>query len=145
MSPTQHRCKRLWKSYATGRFETQVEVKRFLERQPSFPKDLPNGEIRNQRIYEFLTRSLYAGYIEAPKWNVALRKGQHEALISFETYEKVQARLKSKAKAPARKDISADFPLRGFPAHWPFRQITGKADPHRLMRLPLCWPSHHKT
>ena len=30
--------------------KTQVEVKRFLERQPSFPKDLPNGEIRNQRI-----------------------------------------------------------------------------------------------
>ena len=25
--------------YASGRFETQVEVKRFLERQPSFPKD----------------------------------------------------------------------------------------------------------
>ena len=38
--------------YASGRFETQVEVKRFLERQPSFPKDLPGGEIRNQRIYD---------------------------------------------------------------------------------------------
>ena len=100
--------------YASGRFETQVEVKRFLERQPSFPKDLPNGEIRNQRIYDLLTRALYAGYIEAPKWNIGLRKGQHEGLISFETYEKIQTRLKSTAKAPARKDISADFPLRGF-------------------------------
>lgn len=54
--------------YASGRFETQVEVKRFLERQPTFPKDLPNGEIRNQRVYEMLTRPVYAGFVEAPNW-----------------------------------------------------------------------------
>ncbi|WP_395664485.1 recombinase family protein [Methylocella sp.] len=100
--------------YASGRFATQVEVKRFLERQPSFPKDLPDGEIRNQRIYDFLTRVVYAGYVEAPHWGVGLRRGKHEGLISFETFEKIQARLKSTAKAPARKDINADFPLRGF-------------------------------
>ena len=100
--------------YACGRFETQVEVKRFLERQSDFPKDLPNGQIRNQRVADLLTRVIYAGYIEAPNWNVSLRKGKHEALISLETFEKIQARLKSTAKAPARKDINADFPLRGF-------------------------------
>ena len=61
-----------------------------------------------------LTRVIYAGYIEAPKWNIPLRKGQHEGLISLETFEKIQTRLKSTAKAPARKDINADFPLRGF-------------------------------
>ena len=32
------------------------------------------------------------------------RKGKHEGLISFDTFEKIQARLKSTAKAPARKD-----------------------------------------
>ena len=100
--------------YASGRFETQVEVKRFLERQPSFPKDLPNGEIRNQRVYEMLTRVIYAGYVESPNWGVGLRKGQHEGLIDLETFETIQARLKRTAKAPARKDINADFPLRGF-------------------------------
>ncbi|MEO1407251.1 MAG: recombinase zinc beta ribbon domain-containing protein [Pseudomonadota bacterium] len=100
--------------YASGWLETQVEVKRFLESQHSWPKDLPNGEIRNQRIYELLTRIVYAGYIEVPNWNVALRKGQHEGLISLETFERIQDRLKSTAKAPARKDINADFPLRGF-------------------------------
>ncbi|WP_235829891.1 recombinase family protein [Frigidibacter oleivorans] len=50
--------------YASGRFAAQVEVKRFLERQPSFPKDLPNGEIRNQRIFDLLTRVIYAGYAQ---------------------------------------------------------------------------------
>ena len=100
--------------FASGRFETRVEVKRFLERQPAFPKDLPNGEIRNQRVFDILTRLVYAGYIEVPNWGVSLRKGQHEGLIDLETFEKIQARLKSTAKAPARKDISEDFPLRGF-------------------------------
>ena len=100
--------------YASGRFATQVEVKRFLERQPSWPKDLPNGEIRNQRVYELLTRVIYAGYVEVPNWGVGLREGKHEGLITLETYEKIQGRLQSTAKAPARKDISEDFPLRGF-------------------------------
>lgn len=100
--------------YATGRFQTQVEVKRFLESQPDYPKDLPTGEIRNQRIFDFLTQPLYAGYVEAPSWNVSLRKGHHEALITFETFQRIQDWLSGTAKAPARKDISEDFPLRGF-------------------------------
>jgi hypothetical protein len=100
--------------YACGRFQTQVEVKRFLERQPSFPKDSESGEVRNQRVAELLQRPVYAGYVEAPNWGVSLRKGQHEGLISFATFEKIQARMKGTAKAPARKDINADFPLRGF-------------------------------
>lgn len=100
--------------YAIGRFETQVEVKRFLERQPSFPKCLPSGEIRNQRVHDILTRTVYAGYIEALNWGITFRKGHHEGLISLETFERIQERLKGNAKASARKDINADFPLRGF-------------------------------
>jgi len=100
--------------YASGRFESQVEVKRFLEAQPEYPKELPNGEIRNQRITNILTRPVYAGYMEVPKWNVSLRKGHHEALISYATFEKIQNRLTENANAPTRKDINLDFPLRGF-------------------------------
>lgn len=99
--------------YASGRFDTQVEVKRFLESQPDFPKDLPNSQIRNQRITDILKRVVYAGMVEAPKWGVPLREGKHTGLISFSTYEKIQERLAGRAKAPARKDISAEFPLRG--------------------------------
>lgn len=102
--------------FARGRFGSQVEVKRFLEAQPDFPHDLPNGEIRNQRVYEYLTRPLYAGYIEVPKWNVSLRKGHHDALISFETYRKIQDSLTDGRKAVARSDIAEDFPLRGYVA-----------------------------
>ena len=100
--------------FASGRFDTQVEVKRFLESQTDYPKDLPNGEIRSQRITDLLTQPLYAGYVEALNWDISLREGQHQGLISLGTFEKIQQRLKESAKAPARKDISEDFPLRGF-------------------------------
>ncbi|MEW8072637.1 MAG: recombinase family protein [Candidatus Thiodiazotropha sp.] len=99
--------------YASGRFQLQVEVKRFLESFPEFPKD-KNGEVRNQRVTDLLTKVLYAGYVDSEDWQVSLRPGRHEELISLETFKAIQDRLKSTAKAPARKDISLDFPLRGF-------------------------------
>lgn len=42
------------------------------------------------------------------------RKAHHQPLISPETYERIQDRLKEQKKAPHRKDLDADFPLRGF-------------------------------
>lgn len=65
-------------------------------------------------MHDLLTRYVYAEYIEAPNWGITLRKGQHEGLISLTTFDRIQERLKGNAKAPARKDINADFPLRGF-------------------------------
>lgn len=100
--------------FATGQFETQAEVKRFLESKPIFPKDFSDGTIRFERVIRLLTRMHFAGYIEIPEWDVSLRKGHHEGLISLETFELIQKRIKDGARAPARKDISADFPLRGF-------------------------------
>lgn len=98
--------------YASGRFQLQAEVKRFLESHPEYPRDR-YGEVRNQRVTDLLTRVVYAGYVEAPKWDVGLREGQHEGLISFEDFRKIQERLKGRARAPIRKDLSEDFPLRG--------------------------------
>jgi site-specific DNA recombinase len=98
--------------YASGRFHLQAEVKRFFESQPAFPKDR-DGTVRNQRVTDILRRAIYAGYVEAPDWDVSLRKGNHEPLISFETHERIQQRLKGGAYAPARADINTDFPLRG--------------------------------
>ncbi|MEM1275317.1 MAG: recombinase zinc beta ribbon domain-containing protein [Pseudomonadota bacterium] len=139
--------------YASARFETQVEVKRFLEAQPAFPKCLPNGEIRNQRIHDYLTRTVYTGHVEAPKWKVSLRKGHHEPLISYETHLRIQERLRGTAKAPARKEISADFPLRGFitcddcntplTACWS-KSKTGKKHPYYLCPTKGC-PSYRKS
>ncbi len=99
--------------YASGRFDTQAEVKRFLEAHPCIPKTKA-GYIRNQQVKDILTRVVYAGYIEVPNWGVTLREAKHDGFISFETHRKIQNRLQGKAKVPARKDINLDFPLRGF-------------------------------
>lgn len=133
--------------YASGRFETQVEVKRFLESQPDFPKCLPSGEIRNQRVHDILTQPLYAGYLEAPKWDISFRKARHEGLIGLETYQRIQKRLAEGAKAPARKDLNEDFTLRGFvvcgdcghplTACWS-KSSTGKKYPYYLCHSKGC-------
>ena len=98
--------------YASGRFQLQAEVKRFLEAQPTFPKTR-DGVVRNWEVTRLLTRPVYAGYVEAPNWGVSLRKGHHEPLISFETFKKIEDRLVGGARTPARKNLDADFPLRG--------------------------------
>lgn len=100
--------------YASGRFQMQAEVQRFLESQPEFPLKDRKGRVHPTDVKELLTCPLYAGCVERSEWNVSLRKGKHEGLISLETFETIQKRLNEKVKVPARKDIHADFPLRGF-------------------------------
>lgn len=99
--------------FAVGRFQTQAEVKRFLESKPAFPKT-KHGTVTNQQVHSMLTRPIYAGYVEAPDWGVARRPGKHEGLISRETFEHIQQRLKDGAKIATRANIDEDFPLRGF-------------------------------
>ncbi|MEM9099035.1 MAG: recombinase family protein [Pseudomonadota bacterium] len=102
--------------YASGRFSSQTEVKRFLESKPAFPKSGPSGYVHPTKVKDILMRAVYAGYVEATDWGVGLCKGHHEPLISWATYERVQERLRGNVYAPARKDINEDFPLRGFVA-----------------------------
>ena len=99
--------------FATGRFASQAEVQRFFESQPQFPK-AKNGGITIQRVTEILNQPIYSGHIEVAKWDIPLRKGQHEGLISLETYLEIQERLHGKARLPVRQNVNADFPLRGF-------------------------------
>lgn len=98
--------------FASGRFETQAEIVRFFDNLPHFPKDR-RGIIRNQRIKDILTHPIYAGMIEVPNWGLPLRQGQHEGLISYATFEKIQAKL-NRPKVPIKQNVAVDFPLRGF-------------------------------
>ena len=61
-----------------------------------------------------LKNCIYAGFVEAPKWEVSGRKGQHEGLISFETHQKILDTLEGRKRIAARKDYDQDFPLRGY-------------------------------
>jgi hypothetical protein len=56
---------------------------------------------------------LYAGYVEYAEGNVTRRKGHHVPIISYDTFEKMQERLKSRRPAQARADLGRDYILRG--------------------------------
>ena len=98
--------------FASQRFLSAGEVLRFIKAHPFMP-DNKRKAMTFQRVNQILTQPLYAGYFELPDWNVPLRKGHHEGLISLETFEVIQERLKVRSRAAARKDINADFPMRG--------------------------------
>lgn len=119
--------------YASGRFTQQIEVARFFESHPEFPKD-SRGKVRQQLVKQIMTKPIYAGYLEAPEgWDLPLTQGKHEGMISFTTFDRIQKKLAGTAYAPARTDIREDFPLRGAVAC----ACCGKA-------LTSCW-SKSKT
>ncbi len=111
--PVATTVKEALEGYALGRFASVAEVQRFLEHSPNYPKNR-NGTVYIQGVLDMLGRVLYTGYMEYPKWGIHLMPGHHEPIISMATYNRIQERLKGKAKAPIRKDIHLDFPLRGF-------------------------------
>ncbi len=99
--------------YAAGRFESRVELKRFLEFKPEVLNS-KRGKVTFSTIDTLLSSPLYAGYITRKDWGLTLVEGKHEPLVDYETFLRIQERKKAQAKAPARKDINTDFPLRGF-------------------------------
>ena len=126
-----------FEGFASGRFEHQTDVVRYLETRLPFSR---KSCAHPQRVKEMFSRVHYAGYIEYPDWEVSLRQGKHQAIIAMEVYDRVQQRLGRKAKAPNRKDIREDFPLRGFVLCPECRQpmtaswATGRASKHPYYR-----------
>ena len=99
--------------FASGRFLSQAEVKRFLESHSDYPRDARTGEVAQQRVVDLLTQPIYAGMIECASWGVPARRGHHEALIDLQTFHRNQERMQERAYTMTRKDTRPDFPLRG--------------------------------
>ncbi len=99
--------------YASGRFETQADVQRFLQAHPAFPRTQRNV-ITVERVTRMLTQCAYAGYVEAPNWDVSRRPGHHEGLISYQAFVQIQERIEGRRRVPMRKNLNEDFSLRGF-------------------------------
>lgn len=99
--------------FASGRMQQQTDVQRYLESR-SFQHRRKHKGVHLEQVKRLLTQPLNAGYLELPKWGVKRMKAKHKGLISFATYERIQERLQEQEKAPHRKDLNKDFPLRGF-------------------------------
>lgn len=112
--PTAETIREALTGFASGRLRTQADVLRFFqERGLSHHR---GGEtVYPEQVRRILTRVLYAGYLECTKWGVPLTKARHEPLITLATFDRIQERLAHKAGVGQdRKDMAADFPLRGF-------------------------------
>ncbi len=128
--------------FACGRFQTMQEVRYFLEHAPEFP----SNKMGNNTPKKMLSNPLYAGMIVYEPWGVTMRKGQHEGMISYESFCKIQERISGRAYAPTRKDLNKDFPLRGavacecgnsLTAAWS-KSRTGKRHPYYLCQNRKC-------
>jgi site-specific DNA recombinase len=98
-----------FEGFASDRFLSQADVVKFLQNA-----GYSNAPIYQEGVRRLLRRAVYAGYVEREEWGVSRRKGQHAALVSLDTYEKVQAKLDGKCKVRVRVSDSLDFVLRGF-------------------------------
>ncbi len=98
--------------FLSRRFETQTEVAAFLTEKEFTHRAAFKGKVHLGQVHRLLTRMLYAGWVEYPKWNVERRKGHHEGLISIEEFDAIQARLQETERTHQRKDAHEDFPLR---------------------------------
>ena len=82
--------------YATGRFQTISEVKRFFDNYPSTNRTGNPDGIPWQTVDNVLRNPLYAGYMNIKSWGLNMLPCKHEPLIDFRTWEKNQERLDGK-------------------------------------------------
>jgi len=98
--------------FASGVFERKIDLARHLMEQGFWKK--ANPEIYIDKLTRILEDPFYCGDIYYPSWNVERREGKHEGIISRETFELIQKRLKKESSgARVRIDTTPDFPLRG--------------------------------
>ena len=96
--------------FATGLLQRKIDVCRFLAEKEFWKKQKPEKYI--DKITNIMLDPFYCGDISYERWEVSRRKGHHEGIISAETYEIIQRRLKRGEVARLRIDTSPDFPLR---------------------------------
>ncbi len=102
----------LLEGYASGRFASQSEATRFVNAHPIFPTRNTTKKLTQHTVVGMLRQKLYAGLVGSEKLGVATREGNHDGLISVETFNKIQDKLDGRTYAAPQKDVASDFPLR---------------------------------
>ena len=98
--------------FASGELQRKIDVGKYLVEKGFWKKQSPEKYL--DRVDAILRNPFYAGDIEFLPWEVSRRQGHHEGIISYETYDLVQKRLKNDGlNKRIRVDVSDIFPLRG--------------------------------
>jgi|SRR3989344_118210 len=104
--------KRALELFADGTLVRKVDVCRYLVEKGFWKRQRP--EVYIDKITAILKDPFYVGDISYPAWEVARRSGHHKGVISNDTFDLIQKRIrKETVGARIRRDISPDFPLRG--------------------------------
>ena len=120
--------------YASGRFQRRVDVRRYLETVSSRWGEVVSIDTVNRILRQ---STLYAGYLEYPRWEVSLRPAKHEALIPLKTAETIKARLDNQFIAHPVASLDGNFPLRRFlRCHVCNRSLTGSFSTGRNAKYP---------
>jgi DNA invertase Pin-like site-specific DNA recombinase len=99
-------------AFASGKLSRKIDVCRYLVECGFWKNQTPDKYI--DKLAEILQDPFYCGDIAYPKWEVSRRRGKHEGIISYETFNRIQMRLKrDEASLGIRTDRTEDFPLRG--------------------------------
>lgn len=99
-------------AFADDRLLTQTDFLNFLRSKGFFTligKD--PKKVRLEFAKRLLTEHIYAGIVELKDWDIPRRKGHHKAIITEETFDKIQAKL-FKPERPPRETDNIEFPLR---------------------------------
>ena len=111
IEPTASIIKEAMEGFARGILHSQEDVRHFLI-QKKFP--YKGKTVHLEQVKRILTQSFYAGIIDYPKWDIKFIPGRHKALVSIDTFNKIQEKLFGRAKlAFSRKSDHEDFPIRG--------------------------------
>lgn len=113
--------------FASGRFQGLSELARFLLRAGFFAPSTTHAVSTHPEVFakplaltsrhvnlasRMLRQVLYTGSLEYAPWSIGLREAKHPALISWDTYARIQERLDG-SRTFARVDVREEFILRG--------------------------------
>ena len=106
--------KKALEDFASGALRRKVDVARFLFERGFWKRAKRSPESYIDEVTVMLQDVAHCGDIEYPKWGVARRRGHHQAIITQDTFARIQQRLKKEeTKSRIRVDINPDLPLRG--------------------------------
>lgn len=97
-------------AFADNRLLDQGDLLRFY-RSKNLHGLLGRKQVYFELVKRMLTESLYAGIVEYQEWGISRRKGHHKGIISEETFDRIQDKLRKKARKVWKSD-GAEFPLR---------------------------------
>ena len=115
LEPTATHIQKALEGFANGKFLTSKDVLDYLRSQELINSSGKHIRVSFNLVKRMLSSKIYTGTFAYPRWGIPEQKWAIEPIISLETYQKIQDRLRGKCPLakPRKYNIhDEDFPLR---------------------------------